>query len=186
MHALTCTLTCKRSLLLVCTGKENKVPGSFPGAPSPLVVAASPLVLRKSPLIVEDVSLLHGNGRNVSILSTRSGPADPNLITDLEKDEYYKAMDINRLKSEAIDSVSLKTPTNLLCTLKPHQVGGVKRLMKMEIDHCGGILADDQGLGKTIEMIALMLCNPGQNLRRRLQGKPTKAGEPHQPNLIIW
>jgi len=45
--------------------------------------------------------------------------------------------------------------------LQPHQVEGVKWLLEKELlgDKLGGILSDDPGLGKTIEMAALIAAN---------------------------
>jgi SNF2 family DNA or RNA helicase len=45
--------------------------------------------------------------------------------------------------------------------LHPHQVLGVKWLLDQETDSVkGGLLADDMGVGKTIQIIALMLASP--------------------------
>ncbi|CEP22836.1 RIS1 [Cyberlindnera jadinii] len=51
------------------------------------------------------------------------------------------------------------TPNDLSVNLLPHQKRGLKWLEDTEDDHkkCGGILADAMGLGKTVQMIALML-----------------------------
>jgi SNF2 family DNA or RNA helicase len=54
------------------------------------------------------------------------------------------------------------TPANFNGTLLKHQQIGLSWMVRRERgkDPQGGILADDQGLGKTIQAIALMLKNP--------------------------
>ena len=50
-------------------------------------------------------------------------------------------------------------------TLYPHQVAGVKFMAGIEDKYQrGGILADDVGLGKTIQTIGLILERPGHTL----------------------
>jgi SNF2 family DNA or RNA helicase len=50
-------------------------------------------------------------------------------------------------------------------TLYPHQVKGIEFLVNIENnDNKGGILADEVGLGKTIQTIALLLERPGHTL----------------------
>ena len=75
-----------------------------------------------------------------------SGSVDNDALTSHQLEKYYEGMNVHKLKHEPIDSVTLNIPPQLTCTLKEHQVGGVKRLMKMEAEYNGGILADDQGI----------------------------------------
>jgi SNF2 family DNA or RNA helicase len=62
--------------------------------------------------------------------------------------------------------------------LKPHQEQGVKWLLEKELlgDKLGGILSDDPGLGKTIEMAALIAANsPASNQDTTLIIVPTSV-----------
>lgn len=51
----------------------------------------------------------------------------------------------------------LRIPERLTSTLKPHQVDGLRWLVRsVETRHPGALLADDMGLGKTLQAIAFM------------------------------
>ena len=55
--------------------------------------------------------------------------------------------------------------TNAGYSLYPHQKKGIDFLVNIENNHNkGGILADEVGLGKTIQTIALLLERPGHTL----------------------
>ena len=48
-----------------------------------------------------------------------------------------------------------------------------------------GLLCDDQGLGKTIEILALILANAPATLSKRMRGKKLKGGEKHGVTLVV-
>ena len=50
-------------------------------------------------------------------------------ISAEDRKAAYRNIDTNRIKSEPIDFCPLILPHQLLCTLKPHQVMGVKRML---------------------------------------------------------
>ncbi|KAK7942632.1 ATP-dependent helicase C23E6.02 [Apiospora aurea] len=67
------------------------------------------------------------------------------------------------------------TPLEMSCDLMPHQRLGLEWLMELEKDYGGSILADDLGLGKTIQALALILSRPAA---RRSQSKTTLIAVP--------
>ncbi|TPX43200.1 hypothetical protein SeMB42_g04828 [Synchytrium endobioticum] len=66
-------------------------------------------------------------------------------------EEYAKAVQEKGRKS--------MTPAGVTCELMEHQVVGLAWLSKMEKEGKGMILADEMGMGKTIQTIALMVQN---------------------------
>lgn len=69
-----------------------------------------------------------------------------------------------------------KIPTSLSATLHPHQHLALSWLYTQETKFQCGMLCDDQGLGKTIEMISLMLKNTYENWKVR-QERIKKSNE---------
>ncbi len=74
--------------------------------------------------------------------------------------------------------------THLNATLRPYQAVGVKWLWFLQSLGLGACLADDMGMGKTIQVIALLLrlkhgeaSSTGRG-RRRQQALPSEMGEP--------
>ncbi|KAJ3050148.1 hypothetical protein HK097_008860 [Rhizophlyctis rosea] len=62
----------------------------------------------------------------------------------------------------------LATPEGMTVNLLEHQKLGLEWMLKMERgDHKGGILADDMGMGKTVQSIATMVANPSNNPKRK-------------------
>ncbi|KAL1923656.1 uncharacterized protein VTP21DRAFT_8636 [Calcarisporiella thermophila] len=76
-----------------------------------------------------------------------------------KKEEEIQEL-IKSIPSEVDDvTMDVKVPSDLLITLMPHQLHGLKWLVDRERDKkSGGILAD-MGLGKTIQTLSLMLSN---------------------------
>jgi SNF2 family DNA or RNA helicase len=72
-------------------------------------------------------------------------------------------------QTDKTDKTTLKMTSQILTnagyTMYPHQVKGVEFLVNIENNFTkGGILADEVGLGKTIQTIALLLERPGHTL----------------------
>lgn len=71
----------------------------------------------------------------------------------LERDSSFK----NLVKSMAsIENEDIKCPENLEKVMRNYQKTGYRWLKLLKNNHFGGILADDMGLGKSLQIIALM------------------------------
>ncbi|KPA83150.1 hypothetical protein ABB37_02846 [Leptomonas pyrrhocoris] len=56
-----------------------------------------------------------------------------------------------------IDTFVPSQPTELQATLLPHQMDGLRFLASLHANHINGILADEMGVGKTIQTLAFLL-----------------------------
>ncbi len=72
----------------------------------------------------------------------------------------------------------IKTPPNLLATLRPYQKEGLDWLAFLYQHRFGAILADDMGLGKTLQAIALLAALKEGCI-------PTQPGSEKGPHLIV-
>ncbi|KZV68906.1 hypothetical protein PENSPDRAFT_676284 [Peniophora sp. CONT] len=62
-----------------------------------------------------------------------------------------------------VEPVKAEQPMGVLCTLLPFQQESLYWMRKQELGiYGGGLLADEMGMGKTIQMIALMVSEPGR------------------------
>ena len=59
-------------------------------------------------------------------------------------------------KIQNYDEQKISLDENLLKNLRPYQISGVKWLSVLKENHLSGILADDMGLGKSLEIIAFL------------------------------
>lgn len=73
---------------------------------------------------------------------------------NLERDRSFKAM-MNELASP--ETLDIEVPASLREIMRNYQKTGFRWLKTLEKQGFGGILADDMGLGKSIQIIALLL-----------------------------
>lgn len=155
----------------IMTGSVNKTKSSKSDvvSPSPSVATATAAAAEKGFLrerieeenptdaLVKD-AMLPGDFEP-SLHHGDAGDASP----DLNAHEMQKLLQLNRLSSDA--TRELPTPTEMNVLLLKHQRQALAWMVEREADDKpaghprGGILADDQGFGKTISTIALMLTN---------------------------
>lgn len=82
----------------------------------------------------------------------------------------------------AVESFVVEAPGTLRATLLPHQMDGLRFLMSLHKNDINGILADEMGVGKTIQTIAFLLQLKEEEER---EGRPaTSARRPH-PHLVL-
>lgn len=73
-------------------------------------------------------------------------------------DQFQRALDLQRLVLEKLPPMEdVPAPPGLGTTLKDHQVTGLSRLAWMRRINVGAVIGDAPGLGKTIQVIALIL-----------------------------
>lgn len=72
---------------------------------------------------------------------------------DLERDSSFKKL-VRSLAS--IENEDIKCPESLEAVMRNYQKTGYRWLKLLKDNHFGGILADDMGLGKSLQIIALM------------------------------
>jgi DNA repair protein RAD16 len=80
------------------------------------------------------------------------------LLIDQENDE----LDAEELVQTAFEGVIRRTPKGLVASLLPFQQEGVSWMYNQEVNENsfkGGILADEMGMGKTLQTIACILDN---------------------------
>ena len=77
-----------------------------------------------------------------------------NGFFSLERNRAFKEM-IQALA--AVDSADIEVPETVRDTLRNYQKTGYRWLKTLQKYHFGGILADDMGLGKSLQIIALIL-----------------------------
>lgn len=104
------------------------------------------------------------------------------VAAEMSNDQMMELYNLNKLSSDA--SEEMPTPTEMSVVLLKHQRQALAWMCHCEENNKppgtprGGILADDQGFGKTLSMIALLLTN-----------RPSRReGQVHEPawgNLIV-
>eukprot|EP00172_Hildenbrandia_rubra_P002085 Plantae.Rhodophyta-Hildenbrandia_rubra.ctg2743.p1 GENE.Plantae.Rhodophyta-Hildenbrandia_rubra.ctg2743~~Plantae.Rhodophyta-Hildenbrandia_rubra.ctg2743.p1 ORF type:complete len:1201 (-),score=257.99 Plantae.Rhodophyta-Hildenbrandia_rubra.ctg2743:2601-6203(-) len=98
----------------------------------------------------------------------------------LDKDSLEDLMKKNNLTADATEEDP--TPEQMECVLMPHQKRALKWMRKrecMDASVRGGILADDQGLGKTLSTIALMVINQPRPIQLDEEGFAPDDYESH-------
>lgn len=72
----------------------------------------------------------------------------------LSRDSAFKAL----LKSlESVENADIEVPESLRLTMRNYQKTGYRWLKMLKENGFGGILADDMGLGKSLQMLALLM-----------------------------
>ena len=72
----------------------------------------------------------------------------------LSRDSAFKSL----IKSlESVENADIEVPESLRLTMRNYQKTGYRWLKMLKDNNFGGILADDMGLGKSLQMIALLL-----------------------------
>jgi hypothetical protein len=75
--------------------------------------------------------------------------------------EIKQALEDLDVENEAKSLPMIEQPTDLNLKLLPYQLEGVGWMLQQEqTEYKGGVLADEMGMGKTIQMIALLLSEP--------------------------
>lgn len=88
---------------------------------------------------------------------------DPFSHIEIELDDYYDKL-FERLLQIG-DIPEAEVPSSLQATLRPYQKQGVEWLLYLRQLGFGALLADDMGLGKSIQTITYLLYVKEQNLR---------------------
>ncbi|XP_050340366.1 uncharacterized protein LOC126766666 [Bactrocera neohumeralis] len=88
----------------------------------------------------------------------REGVADIQSSTEYQRFKAYvaSAKDDFRLVHQ-VDVFVERQPTGLHATLLPHQLDGLRFLVSLHANGINGILADEMGVGKTIQTLAFLL-----------------------------
>ncbi|SFJ68755.1 MULTISPECIES: DEAD/DEAH box helicase [unclassified Bacillus (in: firmicutes)] len=88
---------------------------------------------------------------------------NPFADMEIELDDYYDKLFERLLHIGEIPSI--KVPTSLQATLRPYQQQGVEWLLYLRELGFGALLADDMGLGKSIQTITYLLYIKEHNLK---------------------
>ncbi len=106
-------------------------------------------------------------------LGADTGYLEPEVglpVVEVETEGWLEDM-LSRLSGERLKVTPIKTPGTFKGKLRPYQVRGVSWLAYLSRFGLGACLADDMGLRKTIELIALMLHE--RSGKRRKKPAPT-------------
>jgi superfamily II DNA or RNA helicase len=129
---------------------------------------------------------------NYGVASSRVGAvAGCTGDTEYARFRAYVASTKNEFKLiHRIDVYVPSQPRDLQATLLPHQMDGLRFLASLHANHINGILADEMGVGKTIQTLAFLLY-----LRDVRQGSVPAAGVvegkdaythgPQRPHLVL-
>ncbi|CAM6104913.1 unnamed protein product [Calypogeia fissa] len=122
----------------------------------------------------EPVKKGRGGGRGVKRkaaaasprLSTRSTTDSCPVLADLQEDSNVDGLDDEFLTEEELVAKEQKKIIPLLTggTLKPFQLKGIKWMISLWQNGLNGILADQMGLGKTIQAIGLLAHLKGRDM----------------------
>ena len=72
-------------------------------------------------------------------------------------------MDTSHTTQPTRYQAAVSSLTKIGITLKPYQVAGINWMFNLEAQDSGGILADDPGLGKTLQALSLVASSPSDN-----------------------
>ncbi|KAG5498643.1 hypothetical protein JKF63_02929 [Porcisia hertigi] len=110
---------------------------------------------------------------------------------DYQRFRAYVTSTKNEFKLvHSVDAFVSCQPAGLDATLLPHQMDGLRFLASLDANHINGILADEMGVGKTIQTLAffLYLKNRGaaEPVTCRNGGRMSpKPIAPHLPHLVL-
>lgn len=99
-----------------------------------------------------------------------------------QRDEAYGMM-VRDLKTA--QSVSYAVPAVLEKTLREYQKIGYTWMRTLARYHFGGILADDMGMGKTLQVIALLTAFYQEKTEQKAAGNEGSGSELPLPSLIV-
>ncbi|SYZ67952.1 SNF2_family_N-terminal_domain/Helicase_conserved_C-terminal_domain_containing_protein [Leishmania braziliensis MHOM/BR/75/M2904] len=133
--------------------------------------------------------------RVASAALDEQGDADrPGGAVGLRGSEYerfraYVASTKNEFKLiHRVDVFVAAQPAGLDATLLPHQMDGLRFLASLDANHINGILADEMGVGKTVQTLAFLVYLKNRRIETA-EGSggrvaPPLAG-PHLPHLVL-
>lgn len=87
-----------------------------------------------------------------------------------------------------IDAFVPSQPQALRATLLPHQMDGLRFLVSLHANHINGILADEMGVGKTVQTLAFLLHLKEQRMtvaRGRPEDDAGVRRSPIRPHLVL-
>lgn len=98
---------------------------------------------------------------------------------DYARFRAYVASTKNEFKlMHRVDAFVVAQPSGLLATLLPHQMDGLRFLVSLHANHINGILADEMGVGKTLQTLAFLL-------HLKEQKKSSTVVEERRPHLVL-
>ncbi|KAG5472356.1 hypothetical protein LSCM1_03755 [Leishmania martiniquensis] len=119
----------------------------------------------------------------------RSGGAAGCHGSDYERFRAYVASSKNEFKlMHRVDVFVAAQPAGLDAALLPHQMDGLRFLASLDANHINGILADEMGVGKTIQTLAFLLYlknKRGETVEGNSgRGGPSPTGL-HLPHVVL-
>ncbi|KAG5497901.1 hypothetical protein GH5_02694 [Leishmania sp. Ghana 2012 LV757] len=109
--------------------------------------------------------------------------------SDYDRFRAYVASTKNEFKlMHRVDVFVATQPAGLNAVLLPHQMDGLRFLASLDANHINGILADEMGVGKTIQTLAFLLYLKNRRSKTAEgtsgRGAPLRSG-PRLPHLIL-
>ncbi|CBZ28815.1 hypothetical protein, unknown function [Leishmania mexicana MHOM/GT/2001/U1103] len=119
-------------------------------------------------------------------IADRRGGAAGCHGSEYERFRSYVASTKNEFKlMHRVDVFVAAQPSGLDATLLPHQLDGLRFLASLDANHINGILADEMGVGKTIQTLAFLLYlknrrgETGEGSDGRVAPSPVGSRLPH-------
>ncbi|KAK7194244.1 SNF2 family N-terminal domain/Helicase conserved C-terminal domain containing protein [Novymonas esmeraldas] len=101
--------------------------------------------------------------------------------SEYERFRAYVASTKNEYKlTHRVDAYVATQPAGLAATLLPHQMDGLRFLVSLDANRINGILADEMGVGKTLQTLAFLL-----HLKEARGREGGAARRPHHPHLVL-
>ena len=141
------------------TPRRERCSGPREGALTPLAVAR-PSEARKSNDERRENALNRRNARQERVATLFGQDSSSKMASEQERD-VSAATPVNAPVVAKAENTSGLVPdlcAELASKMRPHQIEGVqfllKRVLQEDSEHCGAILADDMGMGKTVQTVA--------------------------------